>query len=288
MELERRVGSSGCVNLESSVQQDRRFGWLCRVLLGFLAQVALQSIIILALIKYLHDSAVLYELIEGTVNRLYFSQPSNPLAQFLLLNKESLLDTSRSFLSRVILVSMVTALVIVGGFVLLTSYEVGSAFKRKKDTVEKQLKQKRGKDLAKKGAQFTLGFTAGTALATTVLITPFLLIPNKKPESVLSFVLRFYDIRDNPLAEILKGIVRETFKDNILFERYTAKVESCVLGVFSVSLALFCAALIFLVVFALCETRARSIRKESPSETPESSTSLSLESLNTPEISCAV
>ncbi|ABD45808.1 hypothetical protein [Neorickettsia sennetsu] len=288
MELKCRTGSPGYVSLEGPVQKERRFGALFRVLLGFLVQTVPQSIIVLALIKYLHDSAVLYELIEGTVDGLYSSQPSNPLAQFLLWNKKSLLCSSRSFFSRVILVSMITTMIVVGALILLISYEVASAFERRKNTVEKQLKQKRRKELAEKGAQFALGFTAGTALVTILLLIPFFLLPNKKPESTLTFVLRFYDIRDNPLAEILKGIVKETFKKNVLFEKYTAKVESCILGVFSASMALFCVVLVFLVISALCETRTRSTNKESPSETPENSTSTSLESLCTPVVSLSI
>ncbi|WP_231861864.1 hypothetical protein [Neorickettsia sp. 179522] len=274
--------------MRNPLEPRRRFEWLPTALLGFLVQVALQSIITLAIMKYLHDSAVLYELIASTLDQLYLSQRSNPLAQFLFWNKGYLLSSSRSFFTKAILVSMITTFLIIGGFIVLTAYEVAGVLERRKNVVEGQSEQKRKRKSVLKAAQFTLGFTLGTLLAVTILLIPFFLLPSKRPESILNFALKFYNIRNNPLAEILKGIVKETFKDDVLFEKYTVQIESCLLGVFFSSIALFCIVLTFLLVSALKEMRANSVNEESPSQESESATSVSLENLSTSQPLCAV
>ncbi|QHD65600.1 hypothetical protein GP480_03535 [Neorickettsia findlayensis] len=280
--------SSGYVRVKDPLKQGRRLELLPPALLGFLVQVALQNVTVLALMKYLHDSAVPYKLIASTLDQLYISQPSNPLAQFLFWNKSYLLGTSRSFFTKAILASTITALLIIGGFIVLTVYEVAGVLERRKSAFEKPLEQKRKRKFAVKAAQFTLGFAVGTVLAVTVLLIPFFLLPSKKPESVLNFILKFHNVRDNPLAEILKGIVKETFKDSVLFEKYTTKIEACLLAVFFSSIALFCIVLTFLLVSALKEIRSNSVKEESPSQKSESATSISLESPPNPQVLRAI
>ncbi|AHX11749.1 hypothetical protein NHE_0827 [Neorickettsia helminthoeca str. Oregon] len=203
---------------------------------GMFLCLVLTLTVALTLMKEFSNVDKLSKFVLKYLEDLYRSQPSNPAALLLYGNRNLLIESIR--ISHDKLIKWCALIMAIALVAMVISSACGMVahvcYTRKIQCKECHTPRKKRKTAHLAG--FMLGFSIGVTLLSLSLFTPFLIVRERNLGNILCLAFDASGFDRNPLAEVAKKILKETFKNEVIIENTTNEIHKYLIIILVISI----------------------------------------------------